>query len=216
MSRSRLGVSSSSGLPTILLLSKIPTYLLAAIYDLALPFYSDDDHLCVAEAYSQPPANQLWRLCYEGIMREIHTPRLSVLQACLLYLQKPRMAPAADTPFRWSFMAFTIGLATTLGLHLDCQNWTIPPWERRLRKRLWWAVYTEETFRSLLYGQPTLLSRDSWNVNDLTHADFYVEGDEYEAETRVELDGDKTQDGGLHFRNLASLAQIADDVYQSF
>lgn len=219
ISRSQLGVTSSTPFPSPATLSKVPTHLLAAIYALALPFYSEDDHLCVSSAYKQPPADALWRFVFEEIFRDIHTPRLSVLQSCLLYLQKPRVAIAADTPFRWSFMAFTVGLATTLGLHLECQEWLIPLWEKRLRRRLWWVVYSEEKWRSLLQGQPTLISRDQWMVSDLNEDDFLVDEFTHDEDTSRMTAGLKDEillDSGVHFRSLASLAQIADDVYQSF
>ena len=194
--------------------------MLAAIYASSLAFCAYDDHLCVSNAYKEPSANQLWRIVFEEILREIHSPRLSVLQASLLYLQKPRAAhnkAAADTPFRWSFMASTVALATMLGLHIDCQDWCIPAWERRLRRRLWWVVYSEEKWRSLLLGQPALISKDQWDVNDLHDEDFLIEG------TQVILNGSPggvsgQSDGAnaLHFRWLAQLALISDDVYQSF
>lgn len=42
--------------------------------------------------------------------------------------------------------------AQVLGLHRDPSNWTVlPSWERRLRKRLWWAVVVAETW--IAFGQ---------------------------------------------------------------
>jgi hypothetical protein len=115
-------------------------------------------------------------------------------------------------------MAFTVGLATSLGLHLECQDWAIPAWEKRLRKRLWWVVYSEEKWRSMLLGQPTLISKDQWNVNDLVDEDFLVE--DVDSITPILPNGprlnERAVETGLHFRSLATLAQIVDDVYQSF
>jgi hypothetical protein len=225
VSRFQLDIDSSSTFPTTLSLSRVPTHLLAAMYASSVAFWADDDHLCVSKAYKQPSASLLWRIVFEEILREIHTPRLSVLQACLLYLQKPRAAElnsaAADTPFRWSFLAFTVGLTTSLGLHLECQDWSIPTWEKRIRRRLWWSVYSEEKWRSLLHGQPTLISRDQWNVSDLREEDFLIDRPRpsYNGNTGIgpgQIEKEKAVESGLHFRELAALAKIADDIYQSF
>lgn len=114
-------------------------------------------------------------------------------------------------------MAFTVGLATSLGLHIDCEDWCIPAWERRLRRRLWWIVYSEEKWRSLLVGQPSLISREQWDVSDLKDEDFilveeFPESVGSPATVAISKDGVNA----LHFRWLANLALIADDVYQSF
>jgi Fungal specific transcription factor domain len=215
--------SLSPYLPSTTIISKLPTHLLAAIYASALPFWHYDDHLCVMKAYNRPPANQIWRIVYEEILRDIHTPRLSVLQACLLYLQKqraPQDSAAADTPFTWSFLSWTVGLATSLGLHVDCANWDIPAWEKRLRRRLWWAIYSEEKFRSLLVGQPTIIRRDQWDVSSLKDEDFFLDTPPEDITNTgspplQELSLGQNVESGLHSRYLAALAQIVDDVYQS-
>jgi hypothetical protein len=69
----------------------------------------------------------------------------------------------------------------------------------------------------LLQGQPALISKDQWDVNDLQDEDFLIEG------AQVNLTGSprgvaRPNDGAnaLHFRWLAQLALISDDVYQSF
>ncbi|RDW66463.1 hypothetical protein BP6252_10098 [Coleophoma cylindrospora] len=219
VSRSQMGVTTTSPFPTLEILAKVPTHLLAAMYASSLAFCPFDDHLCVSNAYKKPPTRELWRLVFEEIFRDIHTPRLSCLQASLLYLQRPREAhnsAAADTPFRWSFMASTFALATSLGMHIECQDWCIPAWEKRLRRRLWWVTYSEEKWRSLLQGQPALITKDQWDVGELTDEDFMIEGasKDMNGSAKVMITEDKAS--ALHFRWLASLAQIVDDVYQSF
>ncbi|EXJ85371.1 hypothetical protein A1O1_05735 [Capronia coronata CBS 617.96] len=205
--------------PLISSLREIPTHLLAAVYASALPFASHDPHLCVQNVYDKPSENQIWHIALEDISREIQAPRLSVLQAGLLYLQKARRGSeaAADTPFKWSFMAFLVGLATSLGLHLDCRDWLIPPWEKRLRRRLWWLVYTEEKWRCLLLGRPSLIGPEQWDVSELDDEDFVTEDDlaalvpeqpAWWPPTHVEQ--------CTHFRYLSRLAQTADDIYRAF
>lgn len=149
----------------------------------------------------------------------MHTPHLSVVQASLLYLQKPRRgsSAAADTPFKWSFMASLVALSTTLGLHLECKEWAIPRWEKRLRRRLWWLVYSEEKWRSLLLGMPSLISEDQWNVSDLDDEDFLLDQSISIAHVSMRDQEQQTlQPRCEHFRHLVSLVQIGDDVYRGF
>lgn len=46
------------------------------------------------------------------------------------------------------------GAAQLLGLHIDPTHWTLPAWERRIRKRIWWSLITHDKWRALLYGRP--------------------------------------------------------------
>ncbi|KAL5337260.1 hypothetical protein BJX70DRAFT_409399 [Aspergillus crustosus] len=181
-------------------LQTIPVHLLAALYASALPFVKCDDWLSVVYAYQPPPAAQLWRLCFDIILAELHTPHLSVLQAGLLYLQKPMISPsqssAADTSFGWSFVGMMVGLATSLGLQLECRIMGMPLWERRIRRRLWWAIYSEEKWRSLLLGRPPYLRDDEWDVTDLDEGDFET------------VPAEK-------FMRVVKLARIADEIQVS-
>lgn len=196
-------------------LDTVPTHLLAAIYASALPFVHHDHHLFVQNVYQKPPIDEVWHIVLEEVLREMHTPHLSVLQASLLYLQKlPRSSRAGqDTPFRWSFMASVYAMACALGVHLDCLDWTIPPWEIRLRRRLWWLVFFEEKWRSLLLGQPSLIDDDYWDVSDLQDDDFADE----ERSTPPALDENTAGDNSsTKFRLLVDLSKLAGAILRSF
>ncbi|KAL4762781.1 uncharacterized protein BDW70DRAFT_166586 [Aspergillus foveolatus] len=154
----------------------IPVHLLAALYASALPFAKYDEYLSIIYAYQAPPATQLWRLTLDLILEEIHRPHLSVLQAGLLYLHKPcesaQAAALASTPFIWSFVGLMVGLAMSLGLQLECRPMGIPFWERRIRRRLWWAIYSEDKWRALLMGRPPYINEYEWDVTDIDEADL--------------------------------------------
>ena len=140
-------------------------------------------------------------------MQEIHTPHLSVLQAYLLYLQRlpvGSQSALADSPFWWSCLGSTVGLASSLGLHLEPRPWGIPAWEKRLRRRLWWAVYVEDKWRSLLIGRPPFVDREEWDVQILDENDFVIDGQ------------DESLENGATFRSFTKLAIIADDIHQTF
>lgn len=139
------------------------------------------------------------------LLEEIHTPHLSVVQAGLLYLHKPlknNESALADSPFIWSFVGLLVGLATSLGLTLECRPMGLPAWEKRLRRRLWWAVYSEDKWRSLLMGRPPYIRHDEWDVTKLDDQDFILD----------RPSDDQAQQTGLPFQHLSRLSCIADEV----
>lgn len=151
----------------------------------------------------------------------MHTPHLYVLQSSLLYIQKLPNGPssaAADTPYIWSLMASIVAQANSIGLHLECQSWYIPPWEKRLRRRLWWAIFSEEKWRSMVRGVPSIINQDQWDVSELTDEDFAV---------ITRLESTNTNDAittstassdtkGMRFRYLVSLSLILSAIYDAF
>lgn len=181
-------------------LQTVPVHLLAAVYACALPFAKFDEWLSIVHAYQAPPTSQLWRLALDLILEEIHTPHLSVLQAGVLYLHKhwetSQEAAIADTPFVWSFVGMMVGLATSLGLQFECRVMGMPLWERRVRRRLWWAIYSEDKWRSLLMGRPPYIRADEWDVTDLDEADFETAPAE-------------------PFMRVVKMAMIADEIQSS-
>lgn len=141
----------------------------------------------------------------ELLLEEIHTPHLSVLQAGILYLHTPlkdNESALADSPFVWSFVGLLIGLATSLGLTLECRPMGLPTWEKRLRRRLWWAIYSEDKWRSLLMGRPPYIRHDEWDVTDLDDQDFILDRSSDE----------QARQAGLPFQQFSRLSCIADEV----
>ncbi|KAJ5989743.1 hypothetical protein N7522_009950 [Penicillium canescens] len=213
ISRSQLGLTTASyQLPEISALDKVPIHLLAGIYASAFQFVAHDDYLCVLSTYHASPVETLWRMVYELISEEIHSPRLAVLQAALLYIhQQPRdeaRLTTADTPFLWSFVGQIVGLACSLGLHIECRMWGIPAWEKRLRRRLWWAVYAEDKWRSLLMGRPPYIHPDEWDVSELDEGDFLV-GPRQGFSTL-------SCDTEIPFRYLVNLTRIGEEIHDTF
>lgn len=176
ISRTQLGMSSKDPLPSVSALEHCPLHLLGAIYALALRFVQNDEHLAVWQSQTSPSADVIWRFVYEQLQEEIYLPRLSVLQAALLYLHKEpadeQRYALSDTPFTWSWVGTIVGLATSLSLQTESSMFAIPSWEKRLRKRLWWAVLTEDKWRALLLGRPPYIHRQEWDVEELEPAHF--------------------------------------------
>ncbi|KAM0280962.1 hypothetical protein ACHAPQ_010364 [Fusarium lateritium] len=152
------------------------TGLLAGIYALALPFTPWDEKLCLDSAYSKPDVNDLWQISYICLQKELHFPRLSTIQTYLLLLNHtPFDAVCVENPFVWSLAASMLAMAQSLGLNVDPTGWKLPAWEVRLRRRLWWAVYVEYTWRSVTHGRASMISDDDWDVSSLKPEDFVVD-----------------------------------------
>jgi hypothetical protein len=208
ISRSQLGISSTSRLPPRSALERVPLHLLAAIYASALRFVADDEHLSVWHSQTSPSTEAIWRLVYEELQEDVHQSQLSVVQAALLYLHKDPSDDGrhtlSDTPFVWSWVGKVVGLTTALGIHTECSMWAIPSWEKRLRKRIWWAVYAEDKWRSLLMGRPPYIHPQEWDIEDLDTSDFRSSSP------------DKPDAGTNLFRNFVSLTRIAESVQTTF
>lgn len=210
ISRSKFEITPSQTIPDVSVLENTPVHLLAAIYASAQPFVQFDEYLSVMNAYASPPTDRLWRITFELILEEIHTPHLATLQAGLLYLHKQcqgNQSAVADSALVWSFVGMLVGLATSLGLQLECRPMGLPAWERRLRRRLWWALYSEDKWRSLLMGRPPYIRHDEWDVTDLNNDDFDIDT------KSLTLDNEcRENHHALQFQSFTRLSCLADEV----
>ena len=136
--------------------------LLCAVY---LVSASSAAHNLGNPTWQQTDVTQLEDLAFQLLEGTLSNPTLSTLQAGLLLMQRSNV----DSKFLNTQL---ISAAYELGLHLDCSNWSIPPVERGLRKRLAWALYMEDQWCSLTHGRPSLISKEHWAVQDLSDDDF--------------------------------------------
>lgn len=182
----------------------IPVLLRAAVYASALPYVVHDSTLFISGTYNESLGDRLWDMVYKQVHEETHSPKLAVIQASLLYLQRlpaRRKQTPGDTCSRSLFLGSTVALAMSLGLHLECRPWGIPGWEKRLRRRLWWAVYMEDKWTSLLLGRPPLIRPDEWDVLGLDDGDF----EEGSSNTIASI-----------FPYFTRLARLVEEIHQTF
>ncbi|KAL3458401.1 fungal-specific transcription factor domain-containing protein [Aspergillus heterothallicus] len=149
-------------------LSNMPLALLTAICATTLPFIMYDEALYTLLLHP-PSARDLYRICWLGITQDLHAPTLSTLQACLILQQRlPTNLYLSDTAFTWSLMSTAVSVANTIGLHRDPSSWTsVPAWERRLRRRLWWGLWLTEKWIAYTRGMPSHISDDEFDVPTL-------------------------------------------------
>jgi hypothetical protein len=149
---------------------RIPAALLGAVYLSAIRWWTYDPELSIR---SPPDAALLRRMLRTAILASYHCPKLSSIQAALLLLQcQPEEPLNPDHTFQWGLTCQALAIGQCLGLHLDASNWTIPQWERNVRKRLSWALFMQDRWAALSYGRPLHIHDDDWTVGDLTPVDF--------------------------------------------
>lgn len=189
--------------------AEAPTGLLAGIYALASPFSPWDDTLCLHNAYTPPSIEALWQISHTCLQRELQFPHLSTVQIFLLLLNHlPFDSVSVENPFSWSMAASMLAMAQSLGLNADPTGWNLPSWEIRLRRRLWWAVVVEHTWRSVTHGRSSMLHHDDFDVSSLTRDDFIIEA-KPGLVTEYEVSPD-------YFIQLSSLTLIVDKICRQF
>jgi len=176
--------------------------ILAAVYILAINWWDHSEELVNVP---KPDIRELERLARVTLADAMYRPKLSTVQAGLLLSQRPE----GD---QWAPTAQLVAIGQELGLHLDCSNWKIPPWERGLRKRLAWALYMQDKWGSLIHGRPSHIFASNWAVLPLSPNDFPdVEYDESDAEESAEY-----EKGRLLFTQMIILSQILAEVLDTF
>lgn len=183
---------------------------MAAVYALAAPFYFLDDELAVGKGYQPPSSEDLWRIAHRSLQRNFQRSHLSLVQLGLLLLHRPPQNFAvADSAGSWALACSVLAAAESLGLNLDPSDWRLPRHEIQLRRRLWWLVYVEHTWRAMVMGRPSHINAPNWSVSDLTLDDF---------------ENDDTMDEDVRRYNRAqrpyllamcNLSQIANDILSS-
>lgn len=154
---------------------KLPASLRGAMYALACMFWSRDPTLkgpCPFEQHELQAHAQI------SLTAEFNNTNLVILQSCLLLLHMtPPWIDTVESPVMWVIASQALATAQMSGLHKDCDNWNIEPWEKKLRKRLWWAVYAADCWASICHGNPPHISPTSFSTTSLTMDDMRFDED---------------------------------------
>ena len=101
-------------------------------------------------------------------------------------------------------MSTAVSVSQTIGLHREPASWHLTPvHERKLRRRLWWALYTMEKWFALARGMPSHISVEEYDVETLDTQD-------------LEGSLSTTVASRAHFESLVSLTGILAQVQQDF
>lgn len=180
--------------------------LLAGMYLLALRWWPQDP---VLSQHRVPSSYRLEDLATRSLNSAMQRPKLSVLQAGLLLLQQRQTTD-------WGLTVQLVALAQDLGLHLDCSNWSIPMWERRLRKRLAWALYMQDKWTALVIGRPSHIQASDWAVPSLVESDFNEEFATVDQEIMAEEESEEATTSRLIFAQMIELTSIMAEVIEVF
>jgi len=182
--------------------------LLAGMYILALNWWSHDPKLASKQ---RPDASQLDTIASKSLSAGMQRPKLSTVQAGLLLLQRPE----ADS---WSLTTQLVAIGQELGLHLDCSNWSIPLWERELRKRIAWALYMQDKWSSLIHGRPSHIFGANWAVQAMSDDDTVSEESQGNPNAAYETDEEKEEieKGRILFSQMISLTSIMAEIMDTF
>ncbi|KAL1904358.1 hypothetical protein Sste5344_009918 [Sporothrix stenoceras] len=150
-----------------------PVGLRCAVYALAAPFAFLDDQLSVSRGYREGSTDELWAIAHRSFQRANRLSHLSSLQLCLLLLQQPPQSyVAAEPPSFWALSCTSLAIAESLGLGLDPDGWRLPRSEVILRRRLWWLTHTTHIWNAIVFGRPSHIHKDDWDVAPLRPDDF--------------------------------------------
>lgn len=176
--------------------------LLAAMYLLALQWWSRDATL---SQYPKPDMARLEYIAITSLTIAMQRPKISAVQAGLLLLQRAKSST-------WTLTVQLVALGQDIGLHLDCSDWSIPLWERRLRKRLAWALYMQDKWSGLMHGRPSHINAADWAVLPPVFDDF----DESIPPDAVETPDEETTKGRMIFMQMIALTGIMAEVCSTF
>ncbi|WYZ36830.1 hypothetical protein EsH8_II_000336 [Colletotrichum jinshuiense] len=154
--------------------TKIPASLRGAVYSLASVFWKNDPSIKGPFPFQQ---HELADLATDSLQRELDSPNLYKLQASLLLLHvKPNKIDSIAHPKTWTSTAQAVACAQMIGLHQDAERWNIPTWEKRLRRKLWWATFVTDVWSAVCHGNPPHIYPASYNTSEITMDD--IRGDE--------------------------------------
>ncbi|KAF4595082.1 fungal specific transcription factor domain-containing protein [Ophiocordyceps camponoti-floridani] len=135
----------------------VPACLRGALYALASVFWVGTP--CPFQQH------ELVDHAHAALRREIENPNLFVLQACLLLIHvTPPAIDCMEAPTTWTLAAQATACSQLIGLHQEPGQWTVEPVEKRLRRRLWWAVFVTDCWSSICHGSPPHVHAGSFNT----------------------------------------------------
>ena len=141
------------------------------MYGLALPFWNCEPTLIPGS----PPCQQheLFILARNSLECELDSPNLWTMQACLLILHDtPPSEWSFESARTWTLSAQAVACAQQIGLHRDPGTWKLATWEKRLRKKLWWATFTAHTWTAITNGNPVHIHAATYTTSELSVSDI--------------------------------------------
>ncbi|KAL1837396.1 hypothetical protein VTK73DRAFT_4707 [Phialemonium thermophilum] len=122
--------------------------------------------------------HELFEDALGSLQREFHGPNLWVLQASLLLIHEtPADNATIESPRVWMLASQAVACAQMIGLHRDPTDWAIAPWEKALRRKLWWATFATDVWSSVSHGNPPHIYPASFTTPALSMDDLSFDED---------------------------------------
>ena len=87
------------------------------------------------------------------------------------------MSGTTESPRFWVYACQATACAQSQGLHQDPTLWKLPTWEKKLRKKLWWATYATDIWNSICHGHTPHIGPGSFDTSDLDMSDLELDED---------------------------------------
>ncbi|KAI8270405.1 ncs1 nucleoside transporter family protein [Colletotrichum sp. SAR11_239] len=192
--------------------TKLPASLRGAVYALASVFEKKDPSLKGPFPFQQ---HQLADYATDSLQRELDSPNLAKLQASLLLLHvKPNHVDSIEHPRTWTSTAEAVAIAQMIGLHQDPERWSLAPWEKRLRRKLWWATYVTDVWSAVCHGNPPHIYPASFNTSAIAMEDLRSDEDLSE-DLQVVVDPISARfhvSTGARFLELVKISKMVRDL----
>ena len=107
------------------------------------------------------------RLLYDADYEDDRICLIQTFIICTFWWEGPN-----ENKDAWYWLGVALSLSRTIGLHQSSPNSTMTSAERRLRKRLWWALVTRDTIGSFGLSRSPRISDTDYNVPFLEVEDF--------------------------------------------
>lgn len=183
----------------------VPASLLTIVYYHGAQFWRFSE---LASSHPCPLQQELRPWIFSCLMLEVRTPNLAVVQAILLLMQTaPRQIRAPNHPGFWPLTNMLVGVAQDIGLHVDSSDWNIVAAERKMRRILWWAVYTHDKWMAHSLGRPSHITLHNYNVKPLMLVDFADQDGKLSVEAVSSANS---------FMSLCNLSTILAEVLDTF
>jgi Fungal specific transcription factor domain len=179
--------------------------LLAAVYTLTLKYLEFEP---AARSARKPEVKRMEDTAMKLLTESLPHADITTIQAGMLIMQRSSLNTS-------SLNGQIVTAAFELGLHQDCFNWKIPLAERGLRRRMAWALHTQDKWCSLVHGRPSHMSAANWTVRDLVDEDFVgaFSTDKHDDESAENDLGHGVRLFCQHVSLTAILAEILDTFY---
>lgn len=113
--------------------------LISCLYAHSLAFW---DTSPILSRHRCPDRRFVWNLANEATYSELHlSPGMSVVEAILLNVGG---RPTTSLMGNGVLLGSAVAMSHSLGLHHNPMQWEIPAWEKKLRLKIWWALWVHD------------------------------------------------------------------------